>query len=229
MRRSDDVFFFTLIDFLLQVFFFGLLMFVVGQLLEHRKDAERAKDDVAKHKVLNLTGVSNLTELTDFLSKLVPLDHLRGTKEFIDRNGGPKAVTAAIDAVRAAGGVDKVRDLQQQVDGLTHQVAQLEGWGKVSCIPNIRVGDRYQPKSVGRVVVYDDRIVLEDPSPEMKSVLASLGLEFSSVQQLSPSAFRSTFAPLVTQRPECRYFLTRVVHTKYLDPMNAVWSAFRTL
>jgi hypothetical protein len=228
MRRSDDVFFFTLIDFLLQVFFFGLLMFVVGQMLEHRKDVDRAKEEVAKRKVLELTRVSNLTELTDFLSKLVPLDHLRGTKEFIDRNGGPQQVKAAIDAVRAAGGVEKVKDLQQQVDGLTHQVAQLEGWGKVSCIPNVRVGDKYQPKTVARVVVYDDRIVLEDPSPEMKSVLASLGLEFSAVQQLSPSGFRATFAPLVAKHPECRYFLSRVVHTKYLDPMNAVWSAFRT-
>jgi membrane-associated protease RseP (regulator of RpoE activity) len=228
MRRSDDVFFFTLIDFLLQVFFFGLLMFVVGQLIEHRKDSERAKEDVAKRKVLELAGVSSLTELTDYLSKLVPLDHLRGTKEFVDRNGGPKEVKAAIDAVREAGGVEKVKELQQQVDGLTHQVAQLEGWGKVSCIPNVRVGDKYQPKSVARVVVYDDKIVLEDPSPEMKGVLASLGLEFSSVQQLSPSSFRATFAPLVAKHPECRYFLSRVVHTKYLDPMNAVWSAFRT-
>jgi hypothetical protein len=45
MRRTDDVFFFTLIDFLLQIFFFGLLLFVVGQSLQKDKCWRRYEID----------------------------------------------------------------------------------------------------------------------------------------------------------------------------------------
>jgi hypothetical protein len=228
MRRSDDVFFFTLIDFLLQVFFFGLLLFVVGQLLQQQQEAQREKDEAALNGLLKATGVSNITELTDFLSKLAPLDRLRGTKDFIEKNGGMKSVEAAVAAARAAGGIDKVSGLQQQVEAMSSRIAHLEGWGKASCIPNIMVNGKLQPKSIARVVVQDDSITLEEPGPEMTKLLSSLGLEFNAVQKLSLSAFRSTFSPIVARQPECRYFLNVVTRTQYLEPMRVVWSAFRT-
>ena len=228
MRRSDDVFFFTLIDFLLQVFFFGLLLFVVGQTLQAEEEVNRQSDVEQRDRLLKATGVSSITELTDQLTKMAPLDQLRGTSDFIARQGGQRTIEAAVAAASAAGGIEKVSGLQGQVAAMSERIAKLEGWGKASCIPNIMVNGKLQPKSIATVIVADEGITLENPAPEMTALLRSLGLEFSAVQQLSLSSFRSTFAPVVTSQPECRYFLSVVTRTRYLEPMRAVWSAFRT-
>jgi membrane-associated protease RseP (regulator of RpoE activity) len=229
MRRSDDVFFFTLIDFLLQVFFFGLLLFVVWQVQQASAAKGRAAEEAAKDKLLAGAGVSSITELSDFLTKMAPLDQLRGMSDFIVRSGGINDVKAAVAAASAAGGVQKVGQLEGQLKLLNARISELEGgWGKVSCVPNIVVNGKLQPKSIARVLVEDGTITLEDPQPEMMNLLATHGLEFSSIQRLSLSAFRSTFAPVVTKQPECRYFLSVTTRTQFLEPMRAVWSAFRT-
>lgn len=229
MRRSDDVFFFTLIDFLLQVFFFGLLLFVAGQVLQEQDKQDRDKEVEEREKLLKTAGVSSIAELTDQLTKMVPLDKLRGTSDFIARQGGQEAIEAAVAAASAAGGADKVVQMQAQIDAMSNRINQLEGgWGKVSCIPNVIVNGKLQPKSIATVVVTDELITLQNPTPEMLELLRKLGTEFSAVQQLNLSAFRTTFAPIVARQPECRYFLDSITRTKYLDPMRAVWSAFRT-
>jgi len=228
MRRSDDVFFFTLIDFLLQVFFFGLLLFVVGQTLQADEKVNHKSDVEQRDRLLKATGVSSITELTDQLTKMAPLDQLRGTSDFIARQGGQKAVEAAVTAANAAGGIEKISRLQGQVAAMSERIAKLEGWGKASCIPNIMVNGKLQPKSIATVTVTDDGVSLENPAPEMTTLLKSMGLEFRAVQQLSLSSFKSTFAPVVTKQPECRYFLNVITRTRYLEPMRAVWSAFRT-
>lgn len=228
MRRSDDVFFFTLIDFLLQVFFFALLLFVVGQTLKGDDERTREKEIAEREELLKATGVSSLAELTDLFTKMVPLDKLRGTSDFITRNGGPDAVEAAVKAATAAGGVDKLSELQRKADEQDKRIAQLEGWGKASCIPGTLVKGKLQPKSIARVIVSDDTIQIENPQPEMYELLRKLGVDFSDVQVLSLGDFRRRFAPVVAQQPECRYFLDVATRTRYLEPMRTVWSAFRT-
>lgn len=229
MRRSDDVFFFTLIDFLLQVCFFGLLLFVAGKALENEKDQSRESRDKQIDAMVKATGVSGITELSDVLTKLVPLDELRGTADFIARNGGEKKVEDALKAVQVAGGADRIGELKTENAALAERVAKLEGWGRVSCLPNVIVNGKLQPKTIGTAVVADDSIALQDPTPDMLALLRTHGLEFESVKRLSLSAFRTTFAPIVVKQPECRYFLTVRRETRYFEPMGAVWTAFRTL
>ena len=178
MRRSDDVFFFTLIDFLLQVFFFGLLLFVVGQHLKGDEERNRETEVQERDRLLKAAGVSSITELTDWLTKMAPLDRLRGTSDFIARNGGQKAVEAAVAAASAAGGIEKITKLQSQVDAMSDRIAKLEGWGKVSCIPNITVNGVVRPKSIATVVVTDDVVTLQNPTSEMLALLSSHGLKF---------------------------------------------------
>ena len=228
MRRSDDVFFFTLIDFLLQVFFFGLLLFVVGQHLKKDEDRNRETEVKEQDRLLKAAGVSSITELSDWLTKMAPLETLQGTNDFIARNGGEKAVQAAVAAASAAGGVERVAKLQNQVDAMTDRIAKLEGWGKVSCLPNITVNGVVRPKSIATVVVADEVVTLQNPTPELHQLLSSHGMRFESVQALSPAAFKTTFAGVVTKQPECRYFLDVVTKTRFLSPMRDVWSAFRT-
>jgi membrane-associated protease RseP (regulator of RpoE activity) len=228
MRRSDDVFFFTLIDFLLQVFFFGLLLFVVGQSLQKEKESVYHTEQQEVERLKKTAGVTNITELTDALTKMAPLKELRGTSDFMQRNGGIKNVEAAVNAASAAGGVDKVASLASDLKATTERLAKVEGWGKVSCIPNVTVNGKIQPKSIATVFVSDKSIRLEEPTPEMHAVLQSLGLEFESVRELGLAEFRKTFSSLIAKHPECRYFLRVITQTQFLDPMRVVWSAFRT-
>jgi hypothetical protein len=219
MRKGDEVFLFTLVDFLLQVFFFALLLFVFYLAMQQQEEEKRGVAEADQQKLLKSIGVSNLTELSDLLTKMAPLDQLRGTSDFIAHNGGAEKLRSVAEAASAAGGVDKLSKMNEQVKALTEKVAKLEGWGKASCIPNVVVNGKAQPKSVAHVVVYDDHIELDSPTPEMTEVLQGLG---------SLAEFRATFAPLVSKKPECRYFLTASTKTQFLEPMRIVWSAFRT-
>lgn len=229
MRRSDDVFFFTLIDFLLQVFFFGLLMFVASQVIQKEKDRKGLSQQQEIEQLKEAVGVSNITELTDELTKMAPLQDLRGTSDFIQRNGGMQNVKAAVAAASTAGGVEKVSMLAETVKAQNERLEKLEGWGKVSCIPNEVVNGKLQPKTIATVYVSDKLIRMEDATPEMHSLLKLLGLTFERVHELSPADFRKIFAPVVAKQPECRYFLRSVTQTQYLDPVRAVWATFRTL
>lgn len=229
MKRGDDVFFFTLIDFLLQVFFFGLLLYVVSQAFAPKPlEPDEAK---ARQELLEKAKVSNLTELTDLLSKMVPMDNLRGTAEFISRNGGWEKVKAAHDVAQAAGGVDKVKGMQAAIAAKELELEGLKGemraWGTPSCVYET-VGGKTRPKSVAKVRVSDDRIELTDPNDEMQKILGQLGVEFTAVRSLSHDAFRQAFKPLVAQKPHCRYFLEVLARPNLLSSMNVVWSAFRT-
>lgn len=228
MRRSDDVFFFTLIDFLLQVFFFGLLIFVVVQVLSQDKAKQEAKEAEARERLLKLAGVSSLTELTDILTKLVPLKDLQGTKEFFQKYGGRDAVEAGMKAVENAGGPKNVSGMVNENNFLKGQLDAA--WGSPSCLGNERsAAGKYQPKVVARAVIDDNRITLEQPTEDFRKLLASHNLQFSEVQSLSLADFRSKFAPVVAREPGCRYFMTRTTRTRLLEPVQAVWSAFRTL
>lgn len=222
MRHSDDVFFFTLIDFLLQVFFFGLLLYVVTQAFAPKPLSP--KEEKARQELLAKAKVSNLAELTDLLSKMVPLDNLRGTADYISRNGGFANLKDSHDATQAAGGVEKVRGQQEELEGLK---GEMRAWGTPSCIYENADG-RVKPRSIARVRVSDDRIELSEPTEEMQKILSQLGLEFTAVKSLSHEAFRQIFKPLVAQRPNCRYFLEVLVRPTLLSSMNVVWSAFRT-
>lgn len=229
MKRGDDVFFFTLIDFLLQVFFFGLLIFVVSQAKTADQEAAQTREKAAKERLQNEAGISNIAELTDLLTRMVPLDQLRGTSDYMAEHGGLPAAKKALDAAAAAGGVDKVGRLDQQVKALSARISELEGgWGKASCLPNVVINGKVQPQSIAKVLVEDNLITLAEPTAEMEKLLARHGLTFDTVQKLTPAAFRSTFASVVAKQPECRYFLTVTTSTQFLEPMRAVWAGFRT-
>ena len=229
MRRGDDVFFFTLIDFLLQVFFFGLVLYVVSQAFAPKP--LDPKEDKARKDLIEKANVSNLAELTDMLSKLVPMDKLRGTAEYISRNGGWYNIKAGYEAAKAAGGPERLgqidRDMAAKDEELTGLRNQARAWGTPSCVYET-AAERTRPKLLAKLRVTDERVVLSDPTPELLAVLKQMNLEFDAVRNLSHDGFRHAFAPLNKLQPQCRYFLDVLERPKLLDSMNTVWSAFRT-
>jgi hypothetical protein len=215
MRRADDVFFFTLIDFLIQVFFFGLLMFVIGQAESYRQDEERLKNKHIVERLLSETGFSNLTELTDFLSRLAPPEEFKGIADFFSAQKKDE-IKQAMELVQRAGGVEEVRGKLKSYD---------EKFGKKSCIA--KKSDGTIPISAV-FTLNDDSITLEQEKEDFSKLLLGLKKESSQVKVLSTEQFRQVYGNLKNLYPDCLYHVTVRVNTKYLEPMEAVRSAFRT-
>lgn|GEM_PF-1486344 len=219
MKRSEDVFFFTLIDFLLQVFFFGLLLYVVGRSANAGVEHERAEREKQIEQVKRAAGVSNLTELTDLLTKLAPIRDLQGTADFIARAGGAEKVMDKVALVDNAGGAENLEHKLEKLRKLE------EGTGRPPCLYD-EVNGKKIVRPLATVVANDTHIIFQQTSPELEKVLSMLGHEFATVRELPLSEFRRTFSKLLTKKPECRYTLAFREKTRFVDARDAARFAF---
>jgi len=219
MRRTDDVFFFVLIDFLLQVFFFGLLLYVLGQSNLSEVKAAQEKRNNQVETLLSITGFSNLTQLTDYLTNLTPVKEWKGIADFFNGAGGVGKVIETVKIVTNAGGSEQV------IKDLAKLHKYEEGAGKPPCVFDI-INGRKVAKPLATVVAQDSSICFESSTPELEEMLQQLGRSYESIRELSLSSFRSTFQPLINKRPDCRYTLRFIERTRYVDARDAAQSVF---
>lgn len=219
MKRSDDVFFFTLIDFLLQAFFFGLLLYVVARSANGAVEHEKAEREKQIEQVNRVAGVSNLTELTDLLTKLAPIRDLQGTADFIARAGGAEKVMDKVALVDRAGGAENLESKLEKLRKLE------EGTGRPPCLYD-EVDGKKIVRPLAVVVANDTHITFQQTNPELEKVLSMLGREFASVRDLPLAEFRKTFSMLVVKKPECRYTLAFREQTRFVDARDAARFAF---
>lgn len=219
MKQSDDVFFFTLIDFLLQAFFFGLLLYVVAKNSNVTAEYERAEREKQVEQVKRAAGVSNLTELTDLLTKLAPIRDLQGTADFIARAGGTEKLMSKVAAVDAAGGAENLERKLEKLRKLE------EGTGRPPCLYD-EVDGKKIVRPLAVVVANDTHITFQQTSPELEKVLSILGKNFAAVRELPLAEFRKIFSTLVAKKPECRYTLAFREKTRFVDARDAARYAF---
>jgi hypothetical protein len=239
MKHNNDVYFITLIDLLVQIVFLGLLLFVVAKAGEAERDAEPKVDQGAVERLLKATGVSNLTELTDELSKLAPIKELKGTADFIQRAGGPAAANQLVEAAQRAGGAQQVqatiqegevvRKLVDQAGGVEKLAAIVkkaeEGSGKPPCLYTTD-GGKKTVKPLATVIADNTDIAFEETTPDLEQVLALLGTSFSSVQKVSFATFSTAFSAITRLKPECRYTLRLVERTNLVHARDAAGKVF---
>lgn len=104
MRQSEHILYITLVDFLLQLVFLGLVIGVVYA-VGSQGDTEELKQIKAQ------LGTSDLTKLTDELTRLAPLKDIESS-------------------VSSVGGVQIAKKI------LEEQAKKQEGQGQKSCLPN---------------------------------------------------------------------------------------------
>ena len=213
MRRSDNVFFFTLIDFLVQVAFFGLMLHVVQKAAEAELVKISKNEASAIDKLKKATGVSNLTELTDELSNLGPINNLKGTADFIAKAGGLAEIEKIQTAMNAAGGVDKINE---SLDRLR----KYEGSGKPHCLPDKRDGKQIA-RPLATVIASDTNITFQESTAELTDVLKKLGRPFDAVKELSHADFKTTFAPVVQMFASCRHTLRFIETTNFVHARDS--------
>jgi hypothetical protein len=239
MKRNNDVYFITLIDLLVQIIFLALLLYVVAKAGEGVKKKTLQVDSQVVERLLKATGVSNLTELTDELSKLAPITELKGTSEFIKRVGGVAAAKQLVEATQRAGGAEHIevairngeiaKKLVDRAGGIEKVAAIIkkaeEGSGKPPCLYSAD-GSKKVVKPLATVTADDTEIAFDESNPDLESVLVLLGRPFSSVQRMSLSAFSAAFSPLTRVKPECRYTLRLIERTNLVHARDAAGKVF---
>lgn len=239
MKQSNDIYFITLIDLFVQIIFLSLLLYVVSKAGEEERMAEQRAAVKNVERIVKAAGVSNITELTDELTKLGPIKEMKGTADFISRAGGASDAARLVSIANQMGGVDqldaklqasaKVQSLVERAGG-DEKLQQIikkfeEGSGKPPCLYTT-ANDKRIAKPVATVIADDSSIAFEGSNPELDRMLALLGKSYPAVQTLSFAEFKSTFARLSGIKPECRYTLRFIEKTNLVHARDAARFAF---
>ncbi|NII58336.1 hypothetical protein [Sphingomonas aerolata] len=214
--RSDSIFLLTLVDFLIQVIFFGLFIFVVYQTVVQRD--RRRYDPAAVDRAVETAGVSNLTELVDELSKLAPV-RLKGFNATLGNEANEAQVRRAAEAIKEAGGASGVSNAMQRL-------AKLErGSGLPACIDETVDGSR-RVVPLATATGTGSSIVFDAPTPQLDTLLDDIGLGFGSVKSLSLRDFPRVFQRVLTKHPNCRYTIVLRETTRMVNARDAAGQIF---
>lgn len=206
--RRDDVFFLILIDFLVQILFFGLFLFVFYEATIQKKNHQLKQ-------AVDAAGVSDLTELTDDLSRLAPLK-LKELSGIIAKAGGADAVSELLNRVSDEGGA---KTSIARLDKLR----KLEGADKPSCL--VEPGTR-SPRALMTVLAVGQSIRIVEGSPDLEKLAAALPGHVGVGQAFSPDGFERAFMPLLNRQPQCRYYIKFQERTELVAPRRAAGRVF---
>lgn len=216
LKRSDNVFLLTLVDFLIQIIFFGLLLFVFYAENERKNRVAYTAKDVKT--AIDAAGVSNIVELNDELSKLAPV-RLKGLNERLGTSRHDPALDSAAQAIAKLGGIDKLPDALARL-------AKLEqGSDKPPCLYDV-AGTRKQAKTLASAIGGASTITFQSETPELARLLAARGLAFEQVRSLSLPQFRKLFSRVLTAEPNCRYTLEFRETTRLVDARDTAGQIF---
>jgi len=207
MKTSNDVFFFVLVDFLAQALFVFLLVVAIQRHRQSQRETEAQRATAVVHEVdevLRAAGVSNLTELTDELTRLSPSHDLRGTADFVASSGGLKHLREHEEIIRSAGGKDEI-------------LKKLQAYGLPPCLKDATG----KPIALATLEVHDDAVIVSEPTDNWPRLVAQLG-------HLVPSArvplkkFLKDFAGLQRLERSCQYYVRIRACTKLALPLEKV-------
>lgn len=204
MRQSEHILYITLVDFLLQLLFLGLVLSVIHSSLQPDQDETKANQSFVQN-MRQLTGISDLTKLTDELTRLGPL----------------KKVISDVKVARDAETLfDKVGG-KENAAKLLNDEARKAGQGRPSCMPN--------SQRVATFDAYADRIELRQPlSSEMINILQSINLPKDKAVNIPLNEFRSLFAAMESrnERDKCIYNVFLFEHTFDTRPRDKFRNIF---
>lgn len=211
-QRSDSVVLLTLVDFLIQIIFFGLLVFVFYKAAEGRSKRNYTPAQVGK--AIDAAGVSNIVELNDELTKLAPMQLKQLNKE-LRADGKNADIAKLIEVVNQAGGAGEAAKKLEQ------------GLGRPPCLVSEVTGKR-QVKVLAAVTGSANTITFEAETPELHALLTEVGLKYGDIQSLPLTRFRSVFNRVVEKHPNCRYTVQLRETTGLVFARDAVQQIFYT-
>jgi hypothetical protein len=162
-------------------------------------DGERLKAAMANEEAVGRLerhfGVSNLTQLTDELTRMVPMDQLRSASELIQK----------------AGSVDRANDAVNRY--------LKSGIGKPACLLADVTKNRAKP--LATIIGYESHLEFQAETPELSVVLLKMGTDFASIRSLPLAQFKQVFSKLGALYPDCMYTFDLIEKTRYVEPRDA--------
>jgi hypothetical protein len=140
-------------------------------------------------------GASDLTKLTDELTRMAPVKELRSTSKLIQRAGGVERANEAIDKYLKS------------------------GIGKPACL--LAEKGKTRAKPLATILGYEDHLEFQAESPELAEVLAKMQVTYSEVQSLPLVQFRRVFGRLGSLYPDCMHTFDFIEKTRYVEPRDA--------
>lgn len=207
------MFWLTLVDFLVQIIFFGLFMGVIYLVIGANGAAEKVPvvreisetpSEDATTTYARDSGYPGAAELTDELSRLVPASGFQRFKKAVEDAGGSDAV---VERLRSANRHDE----------------KLKGLGRPPCLTG---QDGIGYRSIAHVRAYDDRIEFLNDTEDLEEALKDLGVTYDQVRVLSLDEFRQRFSRLHVVRPECVHYLDVEEHYASIGTRDAIEGAF---
>jgi len=215
MNSSDNVFLLTLIDFLLQIIFGSIFVYALQVATSPNSEVRES----AIRRLLAHFGISDIVTLTDQLTRLVPAEAITNDKLFKT----PGETKRLVELEKFEGEHGKLFDIPEKLVKLRKFE---EGIGRPPCVYTFDPDGKKIPQSVATLVGTETTITLKGNPNELKEVLDLLGLSFRAVEMLSLQQFRDRFAPLRSIKPDCLYYITFIETTRFVEPRDAVSSAF---
>lgn len=219
MKRDDSVFFFTLVDFLVTTLFFGLVLYVWAGDASAAAVTKQNDQALAVKRIAGATGVSDLTELTDRLTRLGPIKDIEQTKAYVDSIGGLGKLQEIQALVRAAGGIDSLA-------AALVKLRRQEGYGKPPCRFVMAPDGRKSPIDIARARATDSTISLVTRFPPFDSLVTRLGIVLPPGGVFTLGEFRRDFARVSDIEPDCRFWIEFVEQTRYVDARDSAYVAF---
>jgi hypothetical protein len=162
-------------------------------------DAQRLKDALANEEAAKRLeqhfGVSDLTKLTDELTRMAPVEELRSASKLIQKAGSVERATDAVD-----------RYLKS-------------GIGKPACL--LADVSKNRAKPLATIIGYEDHLEFQAETPELSAVLVKMGTDFESVRSLPLAQFKRVFSRLGALYPDCMYTFDLIEKTRYVEPRDA--------
>lgn len=103
------------------------------------------------------------------------------------------------------------------------KLRKLAGADKPSCQFEAGTG---KPKALMAVLAQGRTLTITSGSPELTAMVGQLNGSAATGQSMSPESFERTFRPLLTQKPNCRYFIKFREKTELLAPRRAADRVF---
>ena len=234
MNKSDNVVYITLVDFLIQLIFLGVLLFVAYSNVQ-----DNLRDRIKKYEMSD----GFLIEVLDGLGPFIRVSNFEILKKFLEKLKSPNDLKYLIASLKEAKSSEEINNIIQQlkragyfnsttdketfkrfiesvddIDQLKRLLLQIKnagdlkrfndkvsGMGKVSCFAS---GSK---ESIMSVEAYDTYIKIVDISSEGKRIFSEKNMHLVLNDSIQKSDIVTKLRPLLDK--DCAYYVTYIRKT----------------
>lgn len=226
--RQDSVFLLTLVDFLLQIIFFGLFSYALSianedsnwkmasAAFEKKFGGQNADEVIATVEKLP-DEVSQIKEVLKNAEQIRKITKHFGVSDFTKLTDELTRM-APVKELRSANSlIEKVGNVQRANDAIDKYLKS--GIGKPACL--VTNDGKGRAKPLATVIGYEDHLEFQSETPELKAVLLNMNVSFAQVKSLPLFQFRQTFSRLGSLYRDCMYTFDLIEKTRYVEPRDA--------